>query len=123
MGTNYVTLVRQLHHILQESCKKLQVKGMCMCVCVCERERREMERWRDRGTKTETGRFCCWLEFCCLSLLIKDKMVLLSCLPCGLYLWCSFLHPCHDSFSHLWVRKKNCFFVIFKNGLRHRNSI
>ena len=52
MEINYVTLVRQLHHILQESCKKLQVKGMCMCVCERERDRRErdgeMERQRDK---------------------------------------------------------------------------
>ena len=56
MEINYVTLVRQLHHILQESCKKLQVKGMCMCVCVRERERQERERWRDGETEGQRQR-------------------------------------------------------------------
>ena len=54
---NYVTLVRQLHHILQESCKKLQIKGVCMCVCERERGERdgETERQRQRQGDSAAG--------------------------------------------------------------------
>ena len=54
---NYVTLVRQLHHILQESCKKLQIKVVCMCVCERERGERdgETERQRQRQGDSAAG--------------------------------------------------------------------
>ena len=50
------------------SSRKLQEAAdkRCVYVCVREREEREMERQRDKDRDRE---ICCWLEFCCLSLL------------------------------------------------------